>query len=108
MVRSAWTPDPDIDLSRPLPPRRFEPSALAAIAAAAVTVRCECPHHLVDLIGSLAAFEAYSQECEIRNVEDAALHALLHAGWVRITAQARSLMETALARVVEVDGISVP
>jgi MerR family transcriptional regulator, light-induced transcriptional regulator len=104
LVRSAWTLDPDIDLSRPLPPRRFEPSALAAIAAAAVTVRCECPHHLVDLIGGLAAFETYSQECEIRNVEDAALHAFLHA----VTAQARSLLETALARVVEVDGIALP
>jgi MerR family transcriptional regulator, light-induced transcriptional regulator len=104
LVRSAWTPEPGIDLSQPLPPRRFEPSALAAIAAAAVTVRCECPHHLVDLIGGLVAFETYSQECEIRNVEDAALHALLHA----VTAQARSLMETALARVVEVDGLAVP
>jgi MerR family transcriptional regulator, light-induced transcriptional regulator len=100
---TAWAPHPDIDLSRPTPPRRFEPAELAAIAAAAVTIRCECPHHLVDLIGSLAAFEAYSQECEIRNVDDAALHAFLHVA----TSQARSLMETALVRVVEVDGILV-
>ena len=100
---AAPTPDPDIDVSRPPPPRRFDASALARIAAAAVSVRCECPHHLTDLIASLSAFETYSQECEIRNAEDAALHALLHAA----TAQARSLIEAALARVIEIDQIEL-
>lgn len=91
-----------IDLSRPLPPRRYDDAALARIAAASTTVRCECPHHLVDLITSLAVFEVYSEECEIRNQDDAALHAFLRAA----TAQARFLMETALARVIAAEGIS--
>jgi DNA-binding transcriptional MerR regulator len=92
-----------IDLSRPPPPRRFDDAALAQIAEASTTVRCECPHHLVDLIGSLAAFEVYSEECEIRNLEDAALHAFLRAA----TAQARVLMEAALVRVIEAEGVTV-
>jgi DNA-binding transcriptional MerR regulator len=95
-------PEAGVDLCGPLPPRRFDEATLAKIAAAAVTVRCECPHHLVDLISSLTAFEASSEDCEVLNVEDAALHAFLHAA----TAQARALLESALARVVEADGIA--
>jgi DNA-binding transcriptional MerR regulator len=90
-----------VDLSRPIPQPRFSEAALARIATVSTTVRCECPHHLVDLISGLSAFEAYSEECEIRNQEDAALHAFLH----RATAQARVLMEVALARVIEVEGL---
>jgi DNA-binding transcriptional MerR regulator len=92
-----------VDISGLLPSRRFDDATLAKIAAASVTVRCECPHHLVDLISSLTAFEAYSDECEVLNVDDAALHAFLHSA----TAQARSLLETALARVVEADDIAI-
>ena len=95
--------DSGIDISGALPPRRFDDATLAKIAAASVTVRCECPHHLVELISSLTAFEAYSEQCEVLNVEDAALHAFLHSA----TAQARSLLETALDRVVEADDIEV-
>jgi DNA-binding transcriptional MerR regulator len=91
----------EIDLSGALPARRFDEASLARIAAASVTVRCECPHHLVDLISNLTAFEVYSEECEVLNVDDAALHAYLHSA----AAQARSLLETALARVVEADAI---
>ena len=90
-----------LDLSEPIPMRRFDERSLSRIAAACPTVRCECPHHLVDLITSLSAFEVYSEECEMRNLEDAALHALLHAA----TARARSIMESALARLIEVEGI---
>jgi hypothetical protein len=95
--------DAGVDISGPLPSRRFDDATLAEIARASATVRCECPHHLVDLISSLTAFEAYSEECEVLNVEDAALHAFLHSA----TAQARSLLETALARVVEADDIPI-
>jgi DNA-binding transcriptional MerR regulator len=95
--------DSAVDISRPLPARRFDDVTLARIAAASVTIRCECPHHLVDLVSSLTAFEAYSRECEVLNGDDAALHAFLHAA----TAQARSLLEDALARVVEADGIRI-
>jgi hypothetical protein len=57
----------------------------------------------VQLVNSLAAFEQYSRECENRNAEDAALHAFLHAA----TAQARAIMEAALARVVEAEGLEL-
>ena len=83
--------------------RRFDAATLCRIAASPVTARCECPHHLVDLISSLTAFEACSEECEILNLDDAALHGFLHT----ITAQARSLPETALERVIEADNIEV-
>ncbi len=95
--------DAGLDISGDVPSRRFDDATLARIAAASVTVRCECPHHLVDLISSLAAFEAYSEGCEVLNVEDAALHAFLHSA----TGQARSLLESALARVVEADDIVI-
>lgn len=93
----------EVDIAHPLPSRRFTDQELAQIATAATTVRCECPHHLVDLVSALAAFEAYSDECEIRHADDAALHAFLNAS----TARARSIMETALAKVVAAEGIPV-
>jgi MerR family transcriptional regulator, light-induced transcriptional regulator len=93
----------DFDLSAPVPPRRYDTAALSRIAAASPTVKCECPHHLVQLVSTLVAFEAYSRECESRNADDAALHAFLHVA----TAQARATMEAALARVVEAEGIEV-
>jgi len=95
--------DAGVDISGPLPARRFDDATLAKIAAAAVTVRCECPQHLVSLISSLTAFEAYSEECEVLNVDDAVLHAFLHSA----TAQARALLETALTRVIEADDIAI-
>ena len=94
--------EPDVDLSAPIPPRRFADAELVRIAAASPTVRCECPHHLVDLVTALGAFEDYCAECEIRGSDDAALHAFLHVA----TAHARALMESALARVVVAEGIS--
>jgi hypothetical protein len=54
-------------------------------------------------VSSLSAFEAYSQECENRSPDDAALHAYLHAA----TAHARATLEAALARVIEAEGIQV-
>jgi DNA-binding transcriptional MerR regulator len=92
-----------VDLASPIPPRLYDSATLARIATASPTVRCECPHHLVQLVSSLAAFEQYSRECENRNADDAALHAFLHAA----TARARATMEAALARVVEAEGIRV-
>ncbi len=93
--------EPAFDLSLPIPQRRFADADLLRIASASPSVRCECPHHLVDLVLSLNAFERYSAECEDRNAEDAALHAYLHAA----TAQVRAVMEVALARVVAAEGI---
>ena len=92
-----------IDLASPIPRRLYDNASLARIATASPTVRCECPHHLVQLVSSLVAFEQYSRECENRNADDAALHAFLHAA----TARARATMEAALARVIEAEGIDV-
>lgn len=100
-VAAAHSDGMEVDVSRPIPERRFDDEALARIMAMSTTVRCECPHHLADLIADLLAFETYSRECESRNAEDAALHAYLHA----TTAHCRSLIEAALARVIAAEGI---
>lgn len=85
------------------PPRRFSAEQLARIASSATPVKCECPHHLVDLVTSLVAFEKYSSECANLYPHDAEIHALLHT----TTAAARALLETALAKVMEAEGIKV-
>jgi DNA-binding transcriptional MerR regulator len=87
----------DAATALPIPPRRYPSESLTRIAMASTTVQCECPHHLVELIRSLTAFEAYSAECRNTSSKDAALHGFLET----TTAQARSLMESALAHVVE-------
>jgi len=64
-------------------------------------VRCECPHHIAELLFSLSAFEEYSERCENDNPDDAALH-----GYLKVTAgSARAAFEEALARVAEAEGI---
>ncbi len=89
-------------LVEPPAPRRFDSETLARLAGVSTTVRCECPHHLVHLVYALTAFEEYSAQCESRSPEDAALHAYLY----RTTAKARWMMEEALARVVEAEGLA--
>lgn len=85
----------------PIPARRFDDEQIARLREVRSSVDCECPNHLAGLIGSLVAFERYSEGCESRTPEDAALHALLHRG----TAEARAAMEDLLVRVCEQDGI---
>ncbi|HZX22900.1 MAG TPA: MerR family transcriptional regulator [Woeseiaceae bacterium] len=86
-------------LTEELPPRRFDDGQLATLAGIRTDVDCECPHHLADLVQSLTAFEVYSDQCESRSNEDAALHAYLHA----MTARARALMEESLATLARVE-----
>ncbi|HNK32267.1 MAG TPA: hypothetical protein PK403_08325, partial [Plasticicumulans sp.] len=90
------TPSPD-----GIPQRRYDTDTLERIAASTPTLACECPHHLVDLVAGLSAFEDYSAQCENRSPEDAALHHWLRA----TTAQARALMEEALTRVAGAEGL---
>jgi hypothetical protein len=85
------------------PPRRFSQEQLVRLAGIASSVDCECPNHMAEVVQTLSAFESYSAGCEDRNEQDAALHAYLH----RTTAQARALMEEALAHLVEVEKLSV-
>jgi len=86
-------------LTEELPPRRFDDNQLATLSGIRTDVDCECPHHLADLVQSLTAFEVYSDQCESRSSEDAALHAYLHA----MTARARALMEESLATLARVE-----
>ena len=86
------------------PPRRLDNKALADIATTSVALNCECPHHIADLLVRLGNFESYCAECENRSPADAALHQYL----AQITGNARAMMEIALERVVESEGIALP
>lgn len=94
-ISTAW------DFSGPVAPRRFSSLQLATLARAATTIDCECPHHLAQLVSDLTAFEVYSDNCANRDENDAALHRYLH----QTTAQARTLIEAALERVAQAEGI---
>jgi DNA-binding transcriptional MerR regulator len=85
-------------------PRRFDNKTLAEITMASVALHCECPHHLADLLMRLGNFETYSTECESRSPADAELHHYLS----EVAGSARALLETALARVAEAEGLSLP
>ncbi len=85
------------------PPRRFSDAELMRAARIETTVQCECPLHLSQILSALCTFETYSAECESRSPKDAALHRYLH----RQTAQARDLVEQALQRLLEVEGVEL-
>lgn len=84
-----------------IPARLFTDHQLAAAAQLSTAIECECPQHLGRLLSSLTAFEAYSAACESRSPEDEALHSFLH----QTTAEARLMMEKALAKLIEAEGI---
>jgi MerR family transcriptional regulator, light-induced transcriptional regulator len=86
-----------------LHPVRFDERTLARLAHATTAIACECPRHLVELVLDLGAFERYSAECAHRSPRDARLHRELQ----RVSSTARAMMEDALARVAEEDGLSI-
>jgi len=86
-----------------IPPRLFNDEQLVRIARISSVVKCECPQHLANLLSSLVAFERYSEQCEDRSHEDAALHGYLH----RTTAECRAGMESALREVLAQEGIEL-
>lgn len=88
----------------PAAPPRFDARALAEISMASVSLHCECPRHVTDLLVRLGNFETYSAECENRDAADAALHRYLK----EVTGSARALLETALTRIAEAEGIALP
>ena len=51
----------------------------------------------------MSRFEQYSEECENRTREDAALHAYLH----QTTARARLMLEETLVKLIEVEGLDI-
>ncbi len=87
-----------------VPSRRFDDRALARIAQASTNLYCECPHHVIELLLSLGAFERYSADCENRSPADAALHRYLQ----RVAGSARVLFEDALVRVASAEGLALP
>ncbi|WP_348672402.1 MerR family transcriptional regulator [uncultured Abyssibacter sp.] len=106
LTRKYWlAPDeqPGDYLSEPIPPQMFTKKELVTLALMQTSVSCECPRHLAELLISLSAFERYSQLCEDRSTEDAAIHAMLRGA----TAHARSTMEAALKRVVDHEKIDL-
>jgi len=100
-ARSSLVADPEWRADG-LPARRFSADQLARIVARAPAIACECPRHLAGLIGSLAAFERYSGECENRSPADAHIHRDLQ----RMAASARAMIEASLERVLAFEGIS--
>ena len=86
-----------------IPSRKFNNQQLAKLASISSTIKCECPNHISDIVRDLVSFEIYSAECENENEQDAALHNYLHA----TTAQARSMLEEAMAHLIRVEGINL-
>lgn len=84
-------------------PARYSYAQLGKLQQIASKVECECPNHLSTLLQSLLDFERYSRNCENRNAADAEVHKLLYES----TARARSLMERALDRLIEHEGITI-
>jgi len=85
----------------PAAPRRFDSRALAEVSIAAVKLKCECPHHLAELLVRLGNFETYSAECESSSPADAALHRYLK----EVAGNARAMLEVALVRVAQAEGL---
>lgn len=84
-------------------PRRWDDASLAALAARASSVDCECPRHVAELLMQLAHFEAYCSDCAHRSPRDAALHVQLQ----RLSGAARMIFEQALERVAAHEGLSL-
>jgi DNA-binding transcriptional MerR regulator len=105
---SAALPRADVAMAREPaaapPPPRWDEATLQAFAGLSTTIACECPRHLAELLIQLGQFEAYSADCASRGPEDAALHRHLQ----QVSGQARVLLEDALARVAEAEGLISP
>lgn len=90
--------------SHDVPDRRFDDQTLSRISQALVTLNCECPHHVVELLLGLGSFERYSAECANRTPADAELHRYLQ----RVAGSARAMFEDALVRVARAEGLALP
>ena len=108
LLRQVGTHPPSgkaLDGSTAEPPSpRWDDATLMAFAGLSTTIACECPRHLAELLMQLRHFEAYSADCAAQGPADAELHHHLR----RTAAQARVLMESALARVAEAEGLIEP
>jgi MerR family transcriptional regulator, light-induced transcriptional regulator len=94
---------PPAPSSSSMPPR-FSDEALAVLAHMRPATACECPRHVADLLLRMTHFEAYSAQCAGRNAADTSLHRYLH----ETAGLARGLLEQALERVAQHEGIVLP
>jgi DNA-binding transcriptional MerR regulator len=88
----------------PVAPRRFDDTALTAIAGLPSSVACDCPRHVAELLMQLASFEAYSAGCLHRSPADAELHAYLQ----QVAGASRRMFESALESVARHEGLTLP
>lgn len=96
-----WMPAAPSGLAIPL--RKYNDETLARVAGISTNVLCECPRHVAEIIGQLASFEQYSQECLNKSSDDAHLHACLRS----VSGSARALFEQALEMVAQHEGIDL-
>lgn len=87
-----------------LAPRRFDDATLTSISGLSSTLACECPRHVAELLMQLSSFERYSAGCVDRSPADAALHAYLQ----QVAGASRALFESALERVAQHEGLTLP
>jgi MerR family transcriptional regulator, light-induced transcriptional regulator len=108
--KAAMAPQPAAGLptttqgAEPVTPRRWDDAALLNFANLSPTMACECPRHVAELLMQLSHFEAYSAECEHRNVADAELHAHLR----QVASTSRTRFEAALEHVALHEGLLLP
>jgi hypothetical protein len=99
--------NPDLSQKRPAkqqPGPRFDPQALAYMLTLSSSIKCECPKHLAELISQINAFAQFCQECLTLNPKDQALHEHLR----EVAEASRSMLEDALQKIVEYEGIVLP
>jgi MerR family transcriptional regulator, light-induced transcriptional regulator len=102
-LESAEIENETIDLSKAPAKPDFSTENLVALASMDSALNCECPQHLADLILNLTRFEIYSADCENRSEDDAKLHHYL----AQVAGHSRSILETALHKVVEAEGLKL-
>ncbi len=59
------------------PQRRYDDATLGDLAGLSLTIVCECPRHLAEIVMQLSHVEACSRQCQGLDAADAALHAYL-------------------------------
>jgi MerR family transcriptional regulator, light-induced transcriptional regulator len=84
-------------------PPHFNEAALLKLSRLKSSVYCECPSQLAELLINVNGFEQYSRECASKTPEDKKLHQLLELR----AAQARNILETALAELIRAEGLAV-
>lgn len=80
---------------------QFDDATLTGFTTARNSVGCECPRHLAEILLMVGSFERYSAQCASRNEDDA----LLHQELGRAAGRARGILEEAMARLAQAEGL---